>query len=696
MTTPIFPLKPLTNPAFSVHRRPTFNSILDEGKKNLRGIETYQQQTPLWEFELRYEILRDKTQNIIPDATGLGNYVELQELLQLYLACGATYGEFFFDDWTDHSREQQLIGIGDDATTDFILIRTIQGSGISFTEAVGGVNLNHSVVVYLDGVAVDPLDWEISSDLTTLEFAAAPAFGALVTITFYYYYRCRFVSEQEEFEEFFANRWLVNSLRFRSISPGLVNPLEPVPAPIPVNLPYICLSDFQWHTSSVFSTSDPTNGVQAVDNLGNYYHLAISGFTGLLEVYSPLGSLLQSYSQEDLADMIDSWYGSAIVLRGHFAATAGFIAKPVLNGQYVLACSGQQDSPLVNSHAVWWALLQPAIDGSLTCVGAVYYIGPINCPPYTGGVNILGAANAKTSSDPLVAHAYFALGAWDACLVVLPSVDDFLAGTYTSGILFGFGACRVPPTIINYWGGLAYRFLVNVTNSLCSRSGILLPNSSGGSSLYFYLNRFYMDLTASGAGFFCPEVKNTIQPSNPDGCMVKMDLGVLDFFTLASTPLSGLYSGQRQLSYTIDNSNWRYTSGLTTLPWSDEYTYLSSGIFGGDDSYTMLPGGIISRPGGKWWVLFFMAGVKDALNNSNALLYDAIRIFEYDPSTNVATQLTRIVCVVHTKDEVGTTPTATQNRDYFQTMTIEESGSDITVVVHGMTYLDNFAQFTLP
>jgi hypothetical protein len=451
---PIFPLSPKTYPGFSVDRKPTYATIVQTGRQG-REVGSAQQPAPRWEFELRYELLRDVTQNI--DATTIHgqSFVELQNLLGLYLACAGQYGTFLFDDSTDNSRSSQVLGSGDGSTLVFPFVRTITGdSGLYFTETVGAVNTNFSPIVYLDGTPIPSSgNWSISTDLTKLVFVSPPALNVLISSTFHYYYRCRWISDYQEVEEFVDRFWSARSVKFRSVSnaayvePEAITPVEPPEPPEPplVN----CLQLFQWFnhlalTTSIFNpgrtTAAGSPGNQSIDKFGNMWLAEAdltSAFLHRQHIFSPNGSLLHSYTQVDLANAIDSWFGSSIVNRALVQVDYGFYAKPILKGNYVLAHLGPTNGPITGFLAKWFAVIDPDSGGSLNVVGAVYFSN-VTGPPYTQ-MNILDAANGQTNDDPILFTATAGLGGWTGVIGVLPSVNDIISGalnTVISGVTY--------------------------------------------------------------------------------------------------------------------------------------------------------------------------------------------------------------------------------------------------------------------
>lgn len=171
---------------------------------------------PLWEFELTYEGLRTKTQNITPDLEWRF-YQEYERILAVFIAVRGQYGRFYYKDHSDFSRELQFIGVGNGTTTRFRLIRTIGRGDLATIEPVGGVSFEQIPIIYVNGVpqAVDA--WFIdANDYQTLEFFVAPPNGTTIAAKFYYYYYCRFVEDLPKFEEFVRNLHMLQGFRFRS------------------------------------------------------------------------------------------------------------------------------------------------------------------------------------------------------------------------------------------------------------------------------------------------------------------------------------------------------------------------------------------------------------------------------------------------------------------------------------------------
>jgi len=697
---PIFPLQPDTYPAFAVKRKPTFSTIVRTGKQG-REIESAQQTSSLWEFELTYEMLRDLGENIDRHEMHHGIYVELQNLLGLYLSCAGQYGEFFFNDWTDNSREEQPLGTGDGTTIVFDFVRSIVGDlGLTVTETVGGVNIEDaSVLVYLDGTPIPDTEWSISEDLTQLVFNSPPADGVAVTSSFYYYYRCRWISDYQEVEEFVYRYWSASSVKFRAttqdpyVEPVAIEPVEPPNPPTPPVTN--CLKLFQW-----FNHTDPTAqaGQMSIDKFSNMWVWGvdvINPFHGKTYVYDSSGVELAGYTQTDLADGVDSWFGSSIVNRYHPEKmdVIGFLAQPIMQGNYVLAYLSQALSPDGRTFAKWFVVIDPDVGGGLNVVGACYVANGTG-PPYTYA-NILDVANGQSTGDPILVLANAFIGAYTGVLLVLPSIDDM------AGIGVGINPCEVPTTMFYPIGNADFsdHLFVFQSGNRSKRAGFILPNDSGETILYFYINRRYMDVCGSSSYTIADkEVKDVLQPTYPFGCMVKINLGEVDWATLSTTPLFSGYFGDATPGYSVDNANWQTSGSFAVVPMPDEYHYISNGALGGGGANALTTAAIYQTPGGKFWLPFYMAGIDDARNNQLGLIWDALRLFEWDPATEIATLLVYDNCVLHTMNNVNITGGGTPfwYWDDKQVMTFTDVSGTITISVRGLIYDTLFYQFTYP
>ena len=285
-------------------------------------------------------------------------------------------------------------------------------------------------------------------------------------------------------------------------------------------------------------------------------------------------------------------------------------------------------------------------------LGAVYWEkpGPFH-PPYVNSAYTIYETNKMTFDDPILFMCADGIGGFNITLGVVPSVNAIISGVYTAS---GYGGsytnpCQIPVVFWNYLGtaDLSDDLLVETygfpgggygDNYSFPTGGFTLPSSENGTNFYLYFNRGYMDWNTLQTSNRDTEVKNVLAPAYPLGCMVKIDLGVLEYDALASYAVAHGSLGPTA-GYSVDNANWQYSDTLPAIPFNDEYVYQSNSVGGGTDVYRMQPASIVDKGDGKWWVTFIQTGMADAqTNQSSTKSFSAIRLFAYEASTEIATQ----------------------------------------------------------
>jgi uncharacterized protein (TIGR02217 family) len=202
-TPPIFPNLP--GQGWSVHKRPSFSTRVASHVSG-REVRGALYAVTLYEFELTFDALAATAAGALG---GLGA-TSLQTLLGFYLQCQGQFGTFLYVDPTDSVATGQSIATGDGATTTFTLVRTLG----AFTEPVSYVTQVNTLSV--NGVA--QTGWSLASP-NVITLASAPAAGAAITGSFAYAFLCRFLDDQQDFENVMAGLWQVQSLKFRSVKP---------------------------------------------------------------------------------------------------------------------------------------------------------------------------------------------------------------------------------------------------------------------------------------------------------------------------------------------------------------------------------------------------------------------------------------------------------------------------------------------
>ncbi|HEY8033048.1 MAG TPA: glycoside hydrolase TIM-barrel-like domain-containing protein [Methylocella sp.] len=190
--------------SWSVHKRPSFSTRIASHVSG-REVRLPFYATTLYEFELTIDGLDSNG-----SYPGLGAN-SLQSLMGLYIQCQGQSGTFLYTDPTDNSATNQAIATGDGSTTVFTFVRTLGGA----TEPASWVT---SVAnVYLNGVN-QPSGWTLTTP-NTLTFTTAPGNLVAITASFSYAFNCRFIDDQEDFENMMNGLWQVQSLKFRSVKP---------------------------------------------------------------------------------------------------------------------------------------------------------------------------------------------------------------------------------------------------------------------------------------------------------------------------------------------------------------------------------------------------------------------------------------------------------------------------------------------
>ena len=208
-TPPIFMFPALPTIGWSVHWMPTFATIISTHVSG-REVATPQQAYPLHEFTLTYEVLREQTANqsiYHPNSP----YTELQQMAGLFMACNGQYGWFYFDYPADDSRSLASLGTGNGSTVTFTAMRAYGPH--NFSEPVGGINAIGDI--YFNGVAQSPTIYSFSGNQVT--FTSPPGSGVVITIDFSFYYLCRFLEDQHDYDQFMYNLFTLKTCKIRSV-----------------------------------------------------------------------------------------------------------------------------------------------------------------------------------------------------------------------------------------------------------------------------------------------------------------------------------------------------------------------------------------------------------------------------------------------------------------------------------------------
>lgn len=148
---------------------------------------------PLWTFKQKYELLRDSaTSN------------ELKTLLGFFGARLGSFDSFLYTHLPDCAVTAHSFGTGNGVAASFQLLRSYGG----FVEPIQ--NLNGVPSIYVNGVLTSCT----ISGTGLVTFAAPPANGAVLTWTGAFYYRCRFLADMIDMNQFMKNLYNLSKLEF--------------------------------------------------------------------------------------------------------------------------------------------------------------------------------------------------------------------------------------------------------------------------------------------------------------------------------------------------------------------------------------------------------------------------------------------------------------------------------------------------
>lgn len=126
---------PLPGLAFSVHKKPMFNTRISESASG-HEITNQLMQYPKWEFNLTYEFLEDRS----------GANSSLKTIVGFFCERAGRFDSFLFKDPDDYEQVRGWCGDSDGTITQFPFCRTFGG----FVEKVGQVDTDNTINVYTD------------------------------------------------------------------------------------------------------------------------------------------------------------------------------------------------------------------------------------------------------------------------------------------------------------------------------------------------------------------------------------------------------------------------------------------------------------------------------------------------------------------------------------------------------------------
>lgn len=155
---------------------------------------------PVWKFSLSFEVLRNR-----------GSLKELETLAGFFNARRGSFESFLYEDPTDNTVTDQLVGVAVNGQTKFQLLRNFGG----FIEPVLAVKGNP--VVKVNGVTKrNGVDFSVT-DSGVVVFQTALTAGQRVTWSGGFYFRVRFLQDSADFENFIGHLWKAKKIEFQSV-----------------------------------------------------------------------------------------------------------------------------------------------------------------------------------------------------------------------------------------------------------------------------------------------------------------------------------------------------------------------------------------------------------------------------------------------------------------------------------------------
>jgi uncharacterized protein (TIGR02217 family) len=144
-------------------------------------------------------------------------YDELRTLVGFFMLCREAFGTFLFEDPSDCRVVGQQIGVGNASISVFQLQRAM-GAALpegGFLEPIVAPRVVSAI--YLNGIIQNPSTYSVDPDSGLVAFGTAPASGLIVSADFTYYFRCRFIDDKYDFENFMHRLWQLKKLTFISV-----------------------------------------------------------------------------------------------------------------------------------------------------------------------------------------------------------------------------------------------------------------------------------------------------------------------------------------------------------------------------------------------------------------------------------------------------------------------------------------------
>jgi uncharacterized protein (TIGR02217 family) len=199
MSNAVFPSFPgLT---WNVVRRPKWNTITKSSVSG-REFRSAQYSYPIWQYKMSYEVLRARSA-----------LQEMQQLAAFFNARQGSYDTFLYTDPDDNSVAAQQFGVSNGSQVAYQLVRSFGG----YTEPI--FDVNSAPMIYNAGALQTAGTHYNISSTGLVTFVSPPALNNVLTWAGTFYWRCRFMQDQAEFNQFMRQLWELKTLEFTTVKP---------------------------------------------------------------------------------------------------------------------------------------------------------------------------------------------------------------------------------------------------------------------------------------------------------------------------------------------------------------------------------------------------------------------------------------------------------------------------------------------
>lgn len=195
MVLPIYPR--LIGRAYEVDKTPIWSTGVQVANS---GIEyrVPRWSYPVWDIDVQYEVLRNRS-----------DLNELNTLWGFYCDRQGAALEFRFEDPEDNSVSTAQIGVGDGVMTVFQLSRPLAGFREPFRDIKGTPVVSVNSLPQSEGWAL--------TETGKVVFDVPPPSGAIITASFSFYYRVRFLEDRLSATRFVDRLWSTSTITLRSV-----------------------------------------------------------------------------------------------------------------------------------------------------------------------------------------------------------------------------------------------------------------------------------------------------------------------------------------------------------------------------------------------------------------------------------------------------------------------------------------------